>query len=346
MTTDTSPARTVTLYDVTLRDGQHAIAHQLDINQIVRYAEVADDAGIPVIEVGHGNGLGASSLHLGQARLDDKVMLATARKAAPNARLAAFLCPGTGTFNDIDIAHSCGVDILRIGVHVTGADFCESYIGKALDRGLECHAVLMMSHMADLDELVVNAKLLASYGCTAVGIMDSAGHLLPEQVTIRIGAIRQETAADVSFHAHNNLGLATANVLAAIDAGAVIIDASSRGFGAGAGNAQLEIICALSERLGYSTGVSLDGCLRASEVAGAELIQTPPIIDSVSLVSGLAGVFSGFKRKVLETAANYGVSPWDIFFELGRMQAIAGQEDLIPEAARRLVAKPTVHPAH
>lgn len=333
----------VTIYDVTLRDGQHAVAHQLDVVQIAHYAEVANSAGIPIIEVGHGNGLGASSLHLGQARLDDLLMLETVREAAPDARLAAFLCPGMGTFTDIDGARSRGADILRIGVHATGADFCESYVDKALRAGLECHAVLMMSHMASTDELVANATLLSEYGCTTVGVMDSAGHYMPEEVGQRIAAMRQAIPGDLSFHAHNNLGLATANVLAAVDAGATVIDASSRGFGAGAGNAQLEVVCALMDRVGIYTGVSLDGCLQTSELAAAELIQTPPLVDAVSLVSGLAGVFSGFKRKVLAAASEYDVSPWDIFFELGRMQAIAGQEDLIPIAAKRLAAQLNTH---
>ncbi|MEU4805795.1 4-hydroxy-2-oxovalerate aldolase [Actinosynnema sp. NPDC023587] len=327
----------ITLYDVTLRDGQHAVAHQLNEEQIFRYAAAADRAGVPVVEVGHGNGLGASSLQIGRALTTDRAMLETARRALTGAKLAAFLCPGLGTFGDVDLARECGVDVLRLGVHSTLVDFSESYVEKILQSGLDCHAVMLMSHMASADRLARSTALLAGYGCTAIGIMDSAGYLLPHEVGERIAAMaRAAPNAAISFHAHNNLGLATANSMAAIEAGATIVDASARGFGAGAGNAQLEVVCAVAQRLGKRTGVDLNRYLTASELAAAELVESFPLIDSVSLVSGLAGVFSGFKRKVLKAADDYGVSPWDIFFELGRMQAIAGQEDLIPEAAGRV----------
>ncbi|WP_340682639.1 4-hydroxy-2-oxovalerate aldolase [Amycolatopsis coloradensis] len=327
----------IILYDVTLRDGQHAIAHQLNETQIRRYAEAADLAGVPIVEVGHGNGLGASSLQIGRALTSDRVMLETVRGALKSAKLAAFLCPGLGTFTDIELAKECGADILRLGVHSTLADFCESYVEKTLEEGFECHVVMLLSHMASAEKLARSATLLAGYGCTAIGLMDSAGYLLPDEVRERITAMADAVpGVALSFHAHNNLGLATANSIAALEAGATIIDASSRGFGAGAGNAQLEVICAVAQRLGKRTGVDLNRCLDAAELAAAELVRSFPLIDSASLVSGLAGVFSGFKRKVLKAAADYGVSPWDIFVELGRMQAIAGQEDLIPEAAGRV----------
>lgn len=327
----------IQIYDATLRDGQHAVAHRLIDEQFAAYASAADDAGIPIIEVGHGNGLGASSLQAGRAAVPDQNMLDAVRASVKRGLVAAFLCPGWGTFNDIRRAAASGVDILRLGVHCTGVELAEGYAHEARSLGMQCHVVMMMSHLASPDELQHNAVKLVGYGCQAVGIMDSAGYMLPADVHARITAITQACAVPVSFHGHNNLSMAIENSLTAVRCGAHIIDACARGFGAGAGNTQLEVLCAVLERMGAATGIDLGRCLAAADVAERELIVTQPVIDSVSLVSGLAGVFSGFKRQVLSAASDYGVNPWDIFFELGRNGVVAGQEDLIIPTARALL---------
>ena len=169
-----------------------------------------------------------------------------------------------------------------------------------------------------------------------MGILDSSGHYLPADVTERIQAIRAAVDVPVMFHGHNNLGMAVANSVAAAEAGADILDACARGFGAGAGNTQLEVLVPVLERSGFRTGIDLYRLLDAADIAERELMPAPPTIDSVAIVSGLAGVFSGFKKRVLAISAREGVDPRDVFFELGRLQAIAGQEDLIVDVALTL----------
>ncbi|GAA1937110.1 4-hydroxy-2-oxovalerate aldolase [Amycolatopsis minnesotensis] len=330
---------TVVIYDPTLRDGHHAVRHQLDAEQLREYAQAADTARIPVVEVGHGNGLGASSLQAGPAKLSDEEMLETVRAALPNSKMAAFLLPGWGTTADLRMAVAKGADIVRIGAHCTEADITERHLGWLREQGVEAQGVLMMSHMADPARLAHEAAKLVSYGAGAVGIMDSAGHYLPEDVTERITAIREAAGVPVLFHGHNNLGMAIANSVAAVRAGATIIDACARGFGAGAGNTQLEVLVPVLERLGHPTGIDLYGLLDAADVAGRVLMPAPPTIDSVGVVSGLAGVFSGFKARVLDVARREGVDPRDVFFELGRRQAVAGQEDLIVDVALALAGR-------
>jgi 4-hydroxy 2-oxovalerate aldolase len=166
--------------------------------------------------------------------------------------------------------------------------------------------------------------------------MDSAGHFLPQDVTERIGAIAVAVDVPVIFHGHNNLGMAVANSAAAAAAGAQIIDGCARGFGAGAGNTQLEVLVPVLERLGFETGIDLYALLDAAEFAERELMPAPPTTGSLSIVSGLAGVFSGFKHQVLDLSLRAGVDPRDVFFELGRRQAIAGQEDLIVDIVAEL----------
>ncbi|MER7467863.1 4-hydroxy-2-oxovalerate aldolase [Streptomyces sp. NPDC097981] len=329
------------IHDPTLRDGQHAVRHQLDREQIRSYAAAADAARVPVVEIGHGNGLGASSYQVGHGKLSDDEMLLTAREALTHSRMAVLMAPAWGTSADLANAVRRGADIARMAVHCTEASATERHLGVIRDLGAEAQGVLMMIHMASPSKLAEQCALMAEYGAQAVGIMDSAGHYLPDDVTTRITAITAAVDVPVIFHGHNNLGMAVANSVAAVEAGARVIDACARGFGAGAGNTQLEVLVPVLERLDHRTGIDVRLLAEAADLADRTLMPAPPTIDSTSLASGLAGVFSGFKKPVLEAAAREGVHPWDLFHELGRRQIIAGQEDAIPDAARNLKAKET-----
>lgn len=328
--------RRVVLHDATLRDGQHAIRHQLGAEQLRAYAEAANRARVPVVEVGHGNGLGASSLQIGRARLEDDAMLSTVREALTQARMGVFIVPGWGTGKDIRKAAGHGVDVVRVAAHCTEATLTRRHLGLVRELGLEAQAVLLMSHMADPGRLGEECARAVGYGAQAVGIMDSAGHYLPHDVGERIGAIVEAVDVPVIFHGHNNLSMAVGNSVAAVEAGATIIDACARGFGAGAGNTQLEVVAAVLHRMGHHTGIDLRALLHAADLAQERLMDGPPTIDSVSLTSGLSGVFSGFKLSVLAAAAAAGVDPMDVFAELGRRQVVAGQEDLIGDVVQHL----------
>ncbi|MER5218290.1 4-hydroxy-2-oxovalerate aldolase [Streptomyces sp. NPDC002838] len=301
MTSTTDNARQVLIYDPTLRDGHHAVRHQLEADRLRAYAAAADAAHIPLVEIGHGNGLGASSLQIGRARLSDDEMLSTVREALTRTKMGVFIVPGWGTSADLRNAASHGADLARIGAHCTEADVTERHLNLLRELGVEAQGVLLMSHMATPAQLAEQCALMASWGAQAVGIMDSAGHYLPADVTERISAITAAVDVPVIFHGHNNLGMAVANSVAAVTAGATVIDGCARGFGAGAGNTQLEVLVAVLERLGYRTGICFKSLLHAADIAQELLMPAPPTIDSVSLVSGLAGVFSGFKRPVLFT---------------------------------------------
>jgi len=330
---DADPSRRVLIYDPSLRDGHHAVRHQLDKDQLRAYAAAADAAGVPVVEVGHGNGLAASSLQVGLAKLTDAEMQTVVREALQHSKMAVFMLPGWATTTDLREAITRGVDIVRVGAHCTESDLTERHLGYLRDAGVEGHGVLLMSHMASPQRLAEECAQMVRFGATAVGIFDSSGHYLPDDVSERIAAITGAVDVPVIFHGHNNLGMAVANSVAAVAAGAGIIDGCARGFGAGAGNTQLEVVVPVLERLGYTTGIDLYALLDAADIAERELMPAPPTISSVSLVSGLAGVFSGFKARVLDVAAREGVDPRDMFFELGRRQVIAGQEDLVVDVA-------------
>jgi 4-hydroxy 2-oxovalerate aldolase len=329
----------ILISDPTLRDGNHAVRHQLQKHQVAVYAAAADAAGIPIVEVGHGNGLGASSLQVGESILSDAELLRVAKENLPNSRMGIHVIPGFATIKkDLQQALGMGVDVVRVASHCTEADTTQRHIGYVRERGKEVFGVLMMSHMASKEELAEEAVKMESYGAEAVVIMDSAGAYLPADVTERIGTLVASLTIPVGFHGHNNLGMAIANSVAAVEAGASIIDGTARGFGAGAGNTQLEVLIAVFEKMGFETGVDLYKVLDAGDIAERELMKTIPSIKSLSVVSGVAGVFSGFAKHVERVAGEYDLDPRDIFFELGRRKAVAGQEDMIIEVALNLKA--------
>jgi len=244
----------IIIHDPTLRDGNHAVRHQLTADNFRKYCIAAEAAGVPVVEVGHGNGLGASSMLVGESLITDDEILKISRENLKTSKLSMHVIPGFATIKrDLIKAIDLGVDIFRVGAHVTEADICQRHIEYVRKSNKTAFGVLMMSHMASINTLVSEARKMQSYGAEALMIMDSSGHYFPEDVTDRITALVNGLDIPVGFHGHNNLGMAVSNSVAAVRAGASILDGTVRGFGAGAGNTQLEVLVAVLHRLEYTT---------------------------------------------------------------------------------------------
>lgn len=325
------------IVDSTLRDGSHAIGHQFTKAQIEKYAFGAEEAHIQLLIVGHGNGLGASSLHLGLSLLSDKEMLTAAKKKLKNTKLGAFLIPGFGTIkNDISPAIKVAIDSLMIASHCTEANITRQHIEYALKNKVNPYGVLMMSHMISAKELLEQAKKMEEYGARGILLMDSAGAYLPEDVREKISTLVEGLKIEVGFHAHNNLGMAIINSIEAIKAGATIIDTTSRGLGAGAGNCQLEVLAAVLHKMGIETGLDLYKLMDNSENIISKIMTKPQDINLITLSSGLAGIFSGFAPHAAKAAKRFGVDVRDVLMELGKRKTIAGQEDIIVEVAAHI----------
>lgn len=332
--------RDLLIIDSTLRDGSHAIHHQFTAKNIAEYARGAEAAGEQLIIVGHGNGLGASSLQLGVSLISDLEMLKAAKKNLKNTKLGAFLIPGFGTIHDdISPALNLGLDAIMVACHCTEANITRQHIEYVVSRGTPSYGVLMMTHMIGARELLDQAKLMESYGASGVLLMDSAGAYLPYEVAEKVKVLASYLKIPVGFHAHNNLGLAIANSVAAVQAGAKIIDATSRGLGAGAGNCQLEVLAAVLAKMGYKLGLDLYKLMDNSEYIAKYVMKQPQVISSVSLTSGLAGVFSGFAPHAKRAAKRFNVDTRDILIELGKRKVVAGQEDIIVDVAMNLKQK-------
>jgi len=321
-------SKTILISDPTLRDGNHAVGHKLSAESYAAYCQAAEVARVPVIEVGHGNGLGGSSMLVGESLVSDIDVLRIARENLTDTRLAIHVIPGFCTIKkDLSKAVELGVDVFRIAAHCTEADVTNRHISYIRGADKEAWGVLMMTHMASPQTLLEEAKKMESYGAQAIVIMDSAGAQMVDDVKARINTLVNGLSIPVGFHGHNNLGMAVINS---------IIDGTIRGFGAGAGNTQLEVLVGVLHKLGFDTGVDLLKILDAAVIADKELGFTAPSISPLSIVSGLAGVFSGFAKPVARAAAEYKVDARDIFFRLGDRKVVAGQESLIIEVAREL----------
>ncbi len=329
----------IKLHDVTLRDGNHALRHKITPEDVQRYCTIANKSLADVIEVGHGNGLGASSFLVGKAKHSDEELLSAARRALKDKKLGVHVIPGFATFSrDIDLAIEIGVDSFRIAAHVTEADVCEPHIEKLAEKGLEVFGVLMMSHMASVAEFVEQAKKFESYGASGVIFMDSAGTFLPEDVNSRVRALRESFEENflLGFHAHNNLGLGVANAVAAKEAGATIIDGSSAGLGAGAGNLQLELFVAWLVSRGQVREEELETQLEIAEFVEENFVSMLPRISTQSVRSGMAGAFSGYSPQVKMAASSLSVKTQSIWKEIGARGLVAGQESAIWEIAQDL----------
>lgn len=331
----------IKFFDATLRDGSHALGHQYSIENITKYCKVIDRVGFDGIFVGHGNGLGASSVQVGMSKLTDYEMLTNAKKNLKWSKLGVYMIPGFGTIqDDLYPAIELGVTLFKIGCQCTEADTTKQHIEYLARNKKQVYGVLMMYHMTSLSNLVEEARKIQSYGAEGVIIMDSAGASTPEMVKKTVSQLKSSLNIEVGFHAHNNLGLAVGNSYIAIQEGATIIDGTIRGFGAGAGNCPLEVLIALLKKEGYNLGdIDFYAALDASDKVVKKFPNCNFGIDDISIVSGMAGVFSGFKKQVMQIAKDFQVDPRDIMIELGIRKAMAGQEDMIIDVADELKKK-------
>ncbi len=308
--------------------------------QISLYAKGAEEANLYAIEVGHGNGIGASSILVGESKLSDEIMLKTAKEQLKNTKLGIHIIPGCATINkDLRMALDCGVDIFRVASHCTEADVSKQHIEYARNLGMDSVGFLMMSHMVSPQQLADQAKLMESYGAGCVYMADSGGAMNMNDIRDRMRAFKATLNAETQtgIHAHHNLSLGVANSIVAVEEGCDRIDASLAGMGAGAGNAPLEVFIAAAERLGWNHGTDLYRLMDAADDLVRPLQDRPVRVDRETLALGYAGVYSSFLRHAEVAAEKYGLKAMDILVELGRRRMVGGQEDMIVDVALDLL---------
>ena len=329
----------ITLHDMTLRDGMHPKRHQISLEQMQTIAKGLDEAGIPLIEVTHGDGLGGSSVNYGFPAHTDEEYLSAVVPLMNNARISALLLPGIGTVDHLRMARDIGVNTIRVATHCTEADVSEQHINLARKLEMDTVGFLMMAHMNSPEGLAEQARLMESYGANCVYITDSAGYMLPHDVGARIRAVRAalQPGTEIGFHGHHNLAMGVANSIAAIEAGASRIDAAAAGLGAGAGNTPMEILVAVCARMGIETGVDVFGIQDVADDLVVPIMDFPIRSDKDALSMGYAGVYGSFLLFAKRAEKKYGVPAREILVEMGRRGMVGGQEDMIEDTALTLL---------
>ena len=329
----------ITLHDMTLRDGMHPKRHQISLEQMQSIAQGLDAAGIPLIEVTHGDGLGGSSVNYGFPAHTDEEYLSAVVPLLKKAKVSALLLPGIGTIDHLKMAREIGVNTIRVATHCTEADVSEQHINLARKLEMDTVGFLMMAHMNSPEGLAEQARLMESYGANCVYITDSAGYMLPHDVSARISAVRAALRPDteIGFHGHHNLAMGVANSIAAIECGATRIDAAAAGLGAGAGNTPMEILVAVCARMGIETGVDVFGIQDVADDLVVPIMDFPIRSDKDALTMGYGGVYGSFLLFAKRAEKKYGVPAREILVEMGRRGMVGGQEDMIEDTALTLL---------
>ena len=329
----------IEILDCTIRDGSYVVDFDWPLEKVVGIVSDLAANRCGFIEIGHGLGLGAERNHPHGA-VSDEQYLREAAKVKGNSLLGAFFIPGIGSMEDIDRFKEIGGDFLRIGTNISESRSAEVYIRHAKKLGLIVSYNAMKSYVAKPFEFCRRMTEVASWGTDILYFVDSAGGLLPEEVGRYISLLRRCVGDEVKigFHGHNNLMLANASSLAAVDSGASMIDASLLGIGRGAGNAQTETMLLILKKKGYRIAMSPIPALKTAEKYVKTTNAVVKGIDYADVVMGYALFHSSYYPLLHKIASDERIDPDELMIEVARINRENPDEKLMRMVAKQMAA--------
>lgn len=289
-----------------------------------------------MIEIGHGLGLNASNCGKGKAASTDEEYLKVASSILKKAKFGMFFIPGIGRKIDLDLAQKYNMDFVRVGTNVTEIKEAKKYIKYAKDLGMFVSSNLMKSYALTPAKFAKKAKLAEKYGADIIVLVDSAGGMLAKDVKKYLTALKKETNVIMGYHGHNNLSLAIANSLTAIENGVTMIDSSLRGIGRSAGNTQTEILITVLKKLGFNLDIDIYKTMDLAENLIKPYMGTHKGIDSIAITSGYAEFHSSFLDTIYSASKKYSIDPRELIVKVCEKDKIYAPADLTNELAKEL----------
>jgi len=295
---------TLKVLDVTLRDGGYRNGFSFSREYAREHLRRMTNAGIEWIEIGYRNGSFKAIPNIGTTGLSPDSYLQAMRAETADRRLCVMFHPKNITLADLDRMRELGVDMVRACWDGERADLSAQFAQHAKALGFTVCVNLTRISSQPPKRLLGAAERARESGADVVYLADSNGSLTPERVESLVRVVREVVQCDVGFHAHDNLGLAMTNSIAAVTGGATFIDSSLRGMGKGAGNLKLELWLGFLRRvLGierYDYRPVLDQ-VHVLESADAEARPIQPLVD---LVMGLFDLTVEDKDRIQANARN------------------------------------------
>jgi 4-hydroxy 2-oxovalerate aldolase len=331
----------INILECTLRDGSYVIDYQFTMEDAYIICLGLARAGFKFIEIGHGLGMGSFPKRKGFAAASDKEYLQAAKAALSgfDSKFGMFFIPGIGSLDDLQLAADCGMDFVRVGTNVKEITKAAPYIKKAKELGFIVSSNLMKSYAVTNDEFKAYGKMANDFGVDMISVVDSAGGMMPDDVRGYIEALRSVSTKDIGFHGHNNLQLAMANTIAAVEAGAVFVDSSLQGMGRSAGNTQTEVLVMLLEKMGYNTGINPYDVMDMGKRIVKTMMYKEQGIDDISLVSGIAQFHSSFMDIINETAKRYLVDPRLLIIEVSKVDKVNVEREMVETTAQMIASR-------
>lgn len=324
----------IVLLDATLRDGSYSVEYQFNADDTRLIAKVLDEAGIEMIEVGPGVGLNAQKSSVYKPAATDAEYIKAAKSVVKNAKIGAFFSVGVGREEDIEMAAENGLDFLRIGVNVDRYYETFPYVKISKEKGMMTCINLMKTYAVEADEFARIAVDCYNAGADAVYIVDSSGGMLPEKVGEFVRKSKElNPDVVIGFHGHDNLGMAIANSLAAIDNGATYIDSTVRGLGRSSGNTISEKLMLVMKRRGMDIPQNIDMLLRLSDEVIKPYIQPESARD---IIYGYSQFHSSFLGIVKKYADKYNADVNSLIVAYTKLDKLGIDESLLDKTAAQL----------